>query len=656
MSDVGFDDALGASYRLVEIVGRGAVGEVWRAVDRRTDETVAAKLQRAEHVSDRDLVSRFVQERALLTGVRHPNLVSVRDLVVEGDRLGIVMDFVDGGSARDLLAEQGPLPPARAIEIVAAVLDGLGAAHDRGLVHRDIKPDNVLLSGSTTRLTDFGIARIVGEGPKTSTGLLGTPEYMSPELLEVGTAGPPADVYGVGIMLYELLAGRTPFAGPGTDYTIAHRHVSSAVPTLSIDPKLWAVLIEMLEKDPRRRPPARQAAYRLRELLPGLADAPALQPQAAPEEFAAAHGPMTVVRGITPEAAEPEVAGDVASLDDLDLGTPGQATVVRPMRKPDRPTRRHAPEPEPVDAGPWWRQRRTLAIVLGALAVIAVVALVAVVGLPHRGHGTTSASSQPQTATQRDAALPTGLTISRNASYDPQTHTVDLSITYATQNSPLTGPFLEVIKGTGTDCPTLAWHGATQSQNLPSVTGIDTACSWSVNPGRIPKQSSKTVEVTVSLDFGDGSSASGDTEGSPVQRWLDRNAAATTKTVADPQITSTAYAAQRLQSVEVVTPASTVTGKVVPISLLPIWPKGVDKLDPLLRSPSIGRPSSLLTAVAGGERGVRFSDSCNGALAISSGGRVVTALTVNHNCKINAQVGNLTDLASSPFSIENRSS
>ena len=152
MTEVGFDSALGAAYQLVEVVGRGAIGEVWRALDRRTGETVAAKLLRAEHVADRDLVTRFVQERSVLTDLRHPNLVSVRDLVVEGDRLAIVMDYVGGGTLRDVVREQGPLRPELAVALVAEVLDGLAAAHDRRLVHRDIKPDNVLLSPEWERL------------------------------------------------------------------------------------------------------------------------------------------------------------------------------------------------------------------------------------------------------------------------------------------------------------------------------------------------------------------------------------------------------------------------------------------------------------------------------------------------------------------------
>lgn len=658
MQTEGFDGALGASYRLVEVVGRGAIGEVWRAVDRRTDETVAAKLLRAEHVADRELVTRFIQERSVLTGLRHPNLVSVRDLVVEGDRLAIVMDYVDGGSVREVIRKRGPLPPALAVGLAAEVLDGLAAAHDKRLVHRDIKPDNVLLSRAweglepgDVRLTDFGIARIVGEGPRTTTGLLGTPEYMCPELLTAGTADLPADVYGVGILLYELLAGRTPFAGPGTDYTIAHRHVSSEPPVLPLPEQLWTVLETLLDKDPRGRPAAREAAASLRRLLPGLGVEPALAAQEAPDGFASARGPVTVVRGLTPEpsAGEDERAtADETRLEEVDLGTPGQATVVRPMpRATSAPRHSTVSEPEPGEKPAWWRDPRVLGGAAATVVLIVVVAFVALHGGgKHSGGG--APASVSVTAAQQDEPLLTGLTISRKAEYDAKSGTAVLTITYATQNSPLDGPFLEVIPGTGSECPTVSWDGNDAALNLPSVTGIDTRCAWSVDPGQVPRQSSVSVKAHVSLPLGSESPQES------LQHWLDSDAARTTKAVSDPQITSTSYAAQRLQGIDVVAPTSTVTGKTLHVTLVPRWPKGPDRLDPLYRSPSVGPPSSLLAAVAGGEDGVRFSDSCSGALGVSPDGLVVTTLTVAPECQVNARVGNFTDLTSNTFSIASR--
>ncbi len=660
MQGESFESALGASYRLLELIGQGATGQVWRAIDRRTEEVVAAKLLRQEHVADRDLVARFVQERSVLTGLRHPNLVAVRDLVVEGDRLAIVMDYVDEGSVRDLLRDHGAIAPAIAVGLVAQVLDGLAVAHQNRLVHRDIKPDNVLLTRGWARmgeggvkLTDFGIARIVGEGEKTTTGLLGTPEYMSPELLTTGAADLPGDIYGVGILLYELLGGRTPFAGPGTDYTIAHRHVSSRPPELPLPASLWETLQSLLDKDPRQRPVAQDAAPALRALVPGLVDLPALKTQQPPAEFASARGPVTMLRGLTPTDDDATESGaepgeEPLGLDDLDLGAPGHMTLVRPMARPKAvSTSQQAAvsiddEDQPVA---WWRNRRVLASIAGTVILVAGVAFVVTRGSAE-STGPTAATAV--TASQQDPPLPTGLTVSRTARYDPEAGTVELTLTYAAQNAPLRGPFLQVVPGLESTCPTLSWTDSDQAANLPSVSGIDTECSWSVDVGEIDRQSKATVVAEVSLPLGNESPQT------QLQEWLDVGAARTLEAVTDPELSSTSYPVQRLQSIEVAAPLRTVSGKSLPISLLPIWPNGVDRLNPLYRSPSVGEPSSLLTAVAGGESGVRFSDTCSGAVAVSSDGLVVTTLTPSDECQIGARVGNFIDLTSTTFSIASR--
>ncbi|MFZ8757969.1 serine/threonine-protein kinase [Microbacterium sp. HMH0099] len=183
-------EALGASYRFEARLGAGAAGEVWEVVDVRDGTALAAKVLRREHAQDADLVERFVRERTVLARLRHPNVVGVRDLVVEGERLAIVMDLVRGGSLRDVLAVQGALPPMTAVALAATVLDALAAAHAVGTVHRDIKPDNVLLAGdlgddpgAVVRVVDFGIARVIDERRRSTTAIIGTPEYMSPELV-----------------------------------------------------------------------------------------------------------------------------------------------------------------------------------------------------------------------------------------------------------------------------------------------------------------------------------------------------------------------------------------------------------------------------------------------------------------------------------------
>ena len=262
MTEVGFDSALGAAYQLVEVVGRGATGEVWRAVDRRTGEIVAAKLLRAEHVADRDLVARFIRERSVLTELRHPNLVAVRDLVVEGDRLAIVMDYVGGGTLRDVLRDQGPLRPELAVAVVAEVLDGLAAHTTRGSCTATSSPTTCCLTGVGAPGAREPPAHRLRHRPDRRRRRRHHHRAARHSRVHVAGAADDrrratsTDVYGVGILLYELLAGSTPFAGPGTDYTVAHRHVSSVPPGCRCLTTLWAVLADLLEKDPGavRRP------------------------------------------------------------------------------------------------------------------------------------------------------------------------------------------------------------------------------------------------------------------------------------------------------------------------------------------------------------------------------------------------------------------
>lgn len=646
--------ALGASYRLERRIGRGAAGEVWSAIDLRSGEQVAAKLLHAEHAGDHNLVARFVTERTILTGLHHPSIVTVRDLVVEGDHLAIVMDYLDGGSVRQLLENVRTLAPASAAGLVKLALDGIAAAHEAGVLHRDIKPDNVLLTKQwpnlqrgDVRITDFGIARLIDDGPRSTTGLIGTPQYMSPELFTTGQCSYPADVYGAGILLYELLAGRTPFAGAGTDFTVAHRHVSARPPRLGVPDELWTLLERLLHKDPAARPPAAEAATALARISSGLAGLPALEPVAAPHAFDEEHPQATIIR----DPAHTEVtSGPETRLSPApELGLAPQHTILRPSLRPvapPQPSRPKAPEAQPADLRPPWRNPKMLALAISALAVATGAAFFAV-----KAHApaTPAAASAAVKATQQDRPTPTGLTIARNAEYDPQAHKVHLTITYSAQNAPLTGPFLEVLPGTdGADCPGVDWPEAPQQRNLPTATGISTACSWSLQTGVIAPQQSQTV--TASLTLPDALEASSDA----LQQWLDAAAAATTAATSDGQVTSTSYPVQRLQSVEVQAPDRTVTGKQLPLTLFPVWPSGPDHLNPLYRSPAVGSATSMLVSIAGGGGGVRFSDGCSGGVVVSEDGHDVTTLSVTPSCVINARVGNFSDLSSNEFSIISR--
>ncbi|MBT1665192.1 serine/threonine-protein kinase [Curtobacterium flaccumfaciens] len=661
----GQGEPLGASYRLVELLGTGATGEVWRVEHSATGEAFAAKLLRAELAADPQIVERFVRERSVLLALQHPSIVRVRDLVVEGDRLAIVMDLVPGGSARDLLASNGPLLPRDALTITAETLDALTAAHEQDVTHRDVKPDNVLLQtawvpGATgaVRVTDFGIASVVAERERTTTGLLGTPQYMAPESISHGRSGPAADVYGAGVMLYELLSGRTPFAGPGTDFAVAYRHVTANPPPLDVPDALWAAVSALLAKDPNARPSAADAAGTLRRLARSLASAPALVASSDPDSFDEVERPATVVRGVRPDDAtgsRTTATGDDAAVvgPAPELGPAGSQTVIRPMARQPLPAA-PAAEPEPTRrfARPEWLTDR--ALLFGGIGVVLVAALVVggVVWLPgalRKTPGTGTATAQAANAYQQDRPLPTGLAITRRATIDPAKGTVDLRVTYAAQAATLSGPFLEVLPGarSGASCPAVSWsgEGITAKRNQPSLTGVDTACAWSLSGVEVPAGGDVTVEASVPLPVEDGAA---------LQTWLDGVGEATTAAVTDDAVRGTAYPVQRLQGVEVRTPDRTVSQTALPVTLVPVWPNGADELNPLYRSPSSGRPSQMLVDVAGGESGVRFADGCSGALAVSSDGLVVTALSVAPSCTVRATVGNFTNLESSPFGITTR--
>ena len=673
-------EALGASYRLVELIGTGAVGEVWRvSVGGDSGETgvAAAKLLKPEHADDAGLVERFVRERSVLLSLRHPSIVRVQDLVVEGDRLAIVMDLVPGGSVRDLLAETGPLPAHDALTLVAEVFDALAAAHARQVTHRDVKPDNVLLAepwspGLTgaVRVSDFGIASVVDEKMRQTTGLLGTPQYMSPELISQGRSGAAGDVYATGVMLYELLAGRTPFAGPGTDFTVAYRHVTSTPPRLDVPADLWAALETVLSKDPAARPSAADAASAMRRLAATHADLPALRPAVAPEGFADVERPATIVRGAAAGAVSPAtIPGGAGRADGAasdrdgagsdpataaaagprpELGEGGSATIVRPMPRRTAPPTRPVEDERPRSRRPEWLTNKALAF--AGLGVVLIAALVVglVVLLPG-GSTEEEAPTSPDaaTASQRDSALPTGLSIVRDASYDPDAGTVSLTIAYAAQSAPLTGALLEVLPAPGDadGCPPVTWTGATGSRNQPSVTGVTAECGWTLTGVEVPAGGQIEVGATMPASFADATA---------LDAWLDEAAAATTEATTDETVTGSAYPAQRLLGVQVVTPSRTVSQTPLAVTLVPVWAGGPDELNPLYSSPSTGSPSQMLVDVAGGEAGVRFADGCGGALAVSSDGLVVTALSVAPACVLRATVGNFTNLESSPFSITTR--
>ncbi|MFF3161900.1 serine/threonine-protein kinase [Streptomyces sp. NPDC003273] len=277
---------VGSKYLLEEPLGRGATGTVWRARQRETagaeaavpgqpGETVAIKVLKEELASDPDIVMRFLRERSVLLRLTHPNIVRVRDLVVEGDLLALVMDLVDGPDLHRYLRENGPFTPVAAALMTAQIADALAASHADGVVHRDLKPANVLLQQYDGRmhpmLTDFGIARLADSPGLTRTHeFVGTPAYVAPESAEGRPQTSAVDIYGAGILLYELVTGRPPFSG-GSALEVLHQHLSAEPrrPSTVPDP-LWTVIERCLRKNPDERPSAENLARGLRVVAEGV--------------------------------------------------------------------------------------------------------------------------------------------------------------------------------------------------------------------------------------------------------------------------------------------------------------------------------------------------------------------------------------------------
>jgi serine/threonine protein kinase, bacterial len=280
---------LGSRYLLEELIGQGGMGVVWRGRDREFGGPCAIKLLRPEFAADPASVARFVRERTALVKFRHPNVVTLRDMIVEGDCLALVMDFVDGGDLSTYRQNcGGALPLPEALGLTAQVCDALAAAHAAGIVHRDLKPANVLLDARQVRLADFGIARIVGESPATTTGMvIGTIGFMAPEVIRGEEPTPACDVYAAGITLYELLTGVQPFTGQAVAVMRGHLDDMPGRPD-RIGSRLWALISACLSKDPGARPSAMIVARALRD--PALLRESVLQSQAPHTQGALSYG------------------------------------------------------------------------------------------------------------------------------------------------------------------------------------------------------------------------------------------------------------------------------------------------------------------------------------------------------------------------------
>ena len=218
-------------YQLLQVIGKGGMGVVYLAKDPILQRLVAIKVLAPHLASDETVIARFINEARIAASLQHPNIVTVYEAGQDGDFVFMAMEYVEGQDLAALLRQRGRLHPDEAIAILRGVALALDYAHQRGIIHRDVKPSNVLVSeDGVVKLMDFGIARVVGGERHTKTGVLvGTPEYMAPELWEGKEADKMADLYALGVMAYEMLTGEVPFSGE-TPIAVGYKHVHGEVP------------------------------------------------------------------------------------------------------------------------------------------------------------------------------------------------------------------------------------------------------------------------------------------------------------------------------------------------------------------------------------------------------------------------------------------
>jgi serine/threonine protein kinase, bacterial len=214
-SDPLMGTVLDGRYRIEVLIATGGMSAVYRGLDLRLDRPVALKIMDSRYARDQQFLTRFQREARAVARLKDAGLVAVYDQGIDGQHPFLVMELIEGGTLRELLRERGPMPPHAVAAVLRPVLGGLAVAHRAGLVHRDIKPENVLISDDgDVKIADFGLVRAVADAKITSTSvILGTAAYLSPEQVSTGDATPRSDVYSVGILAYELLTGKTPFTG-----------------------------------------------------------------------------------------------------------------------------------------------------------------------------------------------------------------------------------------------------------------------------------------------------------------------------------------------------------------------------------------------------------------------------------------------------------
>jgi beta-lactam-binding protein with PASTA domain/tRNA A-37 threonylcarbamoyl transferase component Bud32 len=388
MRDLAPETVIDQRYSILTRIGSGGMADVYCAQDLQLGRKVALKLLYRRFAEDEEFVERFKREASAAAGLQHPNVVGVYDRGEWDGTYYIAMEYLEGRTLKQIIQQEGPLAPDHAIEIGVQILRAARFAHQRGVIHRDIKPHNVILDAEgRAKVTDFGIAR-AGASDMTETGsIMGTAQYLSPEQAQGHAVSAQSDLYAIGIVLYEMLTGRVPFDGD-SPVTIALKQVSELpIPPSAynpaVPPQLDAIVLRALEKDPAQRfADADEFIAALEAVRGSLLAAPA--------------GQSTAVFGALPseEAAAAAVAAPPAPPPPTDEELAGEAYPEEPL----------APEPDER------RRRRRRNWLIAALAVLLL-----------GGAGLAFALTRPEKVRVPDVVgtqLPAAATVLRNAGFE----------------------------------------------------------------------------------------------------------------------------------------------------------------------------------------------------------------------------------------------
>jgi predicted Ser/Thr protein kinase len=323
-------EVIAERYEVLELVGTGGMSSVYKSHDRLLERNVALKVLHPHYGDDDEYVERFRREARAVAQLSHPNIVTVIDRGEADGHQFIVFELIDGENLKELVNRTGPLPARRAVDLAIAIAEALSFAHEHGIVHRDVKPQNVLLNAEgEAKVTDFGIARSLDvEQGVTQTGtVLGTSNYLSPEQASGKQVTAATDVYSLGVVLYELLTGEVPF--PGENFVaVAMKHLNEPVPDIlerrpDVPVRLAAAMERALEKDPTRRfPSMRDFAAELRACLAELGSFDADRTFVAPRQALRPSAPRRTraKRRRWPVFAVLALAGAAVALGVIELG------------------------------------------------------------------------------------------------------------------------------------------------------------------------------------------------------------------------------------------------------------------------------------------------------------------------------------------------